>query len=321
VCDRAVHDGQVTIVRRAVDAGVLEILRCPVCRGRIREREDALLCEACGRSFELDGDIPLFLHDDLPGAVAKKREMAGWVAKARTEGWYEPDDEIDRRLPWVEPELAGELWLANAHSFSIMLDRYTQSGMRVLEIGAAKCWAAPHLFARGCSYVASDTLTDAKIGLGRGSFYGEFPRVQADAEHLPFADEVFDTTFCVATLHHALDLTAMVREMARVTRRGGFVFALNEGSRGLFASGDSPEQAAEKELGINEHVHTVWTYFASFVRAGLRVRRMERAEGWPLVGIGRVLEGLPKVGMTLGTLVHLSTGTYAGVSIYSRKPA
>jgi hypothetical protein len=25
--------------------------------------------------------------------------------------------------------------------------------------------------------------------------------------------------------------------------------------------------------------------------------------------------------MTLGTLVHLSTGTYAGVSIYSRKPA
>ena len=65
----------------------------------------------------------------------------------------------------------------------------------------------------------------------------------------------------------------------------------------------------------------MWRYFASFLRAGLRVRRMERAEGWPLVGVGRVLERLPKVGMTVGTLVHLSTGTYAGVSIYSRKPS
>ena len=97
--------------------------------------------------------------------------------------------------------------------------------------------------------------------------------------------------------------------------------ALNEGTRGLFASGDSPEQEAEKKLGINEHVHTVWAYAAAFAGAGLRIRRMERAEGWPLVGVGRLLERLPKVGMTLGTLLHLSTGTYAGVSIYSRKPA
>ncbi|TML25430.1 MAG: methyltransferase domain-containing protein [Actinobacteria bacterium] len=305
---------------RAVDAAVLEILCCPVCRGRLDEEDAALVCEACGRSFDLDGDIPLLLHDDLPGAREKKREIEGWLAKARAEGWYEPDDEIDRMLPWVDPELAGDLWLANAHSFSVMLDRYIAAGMRVLEVGAAKCWAAPHLLARGCSYIGSDTLTDQSIGLGRGAFYGGFSRIQADAEHLPFVDEVFDATFCVATLHHALDLTAMVGEMARVTRPGGVVCALNEGTRGMLASGDSPEQEAEKKLGINEHVHTVWAYFGAFVRAGLRVRRMERAEGWPLVGLARVLEKLPKVGMTAGTLVHLSTGRYAGVSVYSRKP-
>jgi len=302
-----------------LDTALLEILRCPICRGRLQRRAE-FACETCGRSFGVDGGIPLFLHDDLPGARAKKRELEGWLAKARGEGWYEPDDEIDRKLPWVDPELAGDIWLANAHSFSLMLDRYVEPGMHVLEVGAAKCWAAPHLLARGCSYVGSDTLTDANIGLGRGSLYGAFPRVQADAEHLPFADEVFDTTFCVATLHHALDLSAMVREMARVTRRGGLVCALNEGTRGVFASGDSPEQEAEKKLGINEHVHTVWAYFGAFVRARLRVRRMERAEGWPLVGLSGVLERVPKLGMTLGTLVHLSTGSYAGVSIYSRRP-
>jgi hypothetical protein len=37
------------------------------------------------------------------------------------------------------------------------------------------------------------------------------------------------------------------------------------------------------------------------------------------VGIGALLGKVPKVGLTLGTLVHLSSGTYAGVSIYSRK--
>jgi SAM-dependent methyltransferase len=309
------------IIVAALDAALLEILRCPVCRGSVSDEGPSLGCVACHRSFAFEGGIPLFLHDDIPGAREKKREMDGWVAKAKAEGWYEPDDAIDRELPWADPALAGELWRANAHSFAVLRDRYLEDGMRTLEVGAAKCWAAPHLLARGCSYVGTDTLTDAKIGLGRGAFYGAFPRVQADAEHLPFADGVFDLTFCVATLHHALDLHGMVSELARVTRRGGLVCALNEGTRGLFASGDSPEQEAEKQLGINEHVHTVWAYAAAFARAGLRIRRMERAEGWPLVGVGRVLERLPKIGMTLGTLVHLSTGTYAGVSIYSRKPA
>jgi SAM-dependent methyltransferase len=305
-----------------VDAELLEILRCPVCRQPLGEGQRGLACSGCGRAFGMDGGIPLLVHEDLPGARAKQRETAGWIEKARAEGWYEPDDEVDHALPWVNRELGwdDELWLANAHSFNVMLDRYLEPGMRVLEVGAAKCWAAPHLIASGCSYVGTDTLVDPNIGLGRGAFYGDFPRVQADGEHLPFADDAFDATFAVATLHHALDLRGMVRELARVTRPGGFVCGLNEGSRGFTASRDSPEQAAEKALGINEHVHTVWAYLAAFLRAGLRIRRIERAEGWPPVGVGGALAKLPKVGTTLGTLVHLSTGAYAGVSIYSRKP-
>jgi SAM-dependent methyltransferase len=288
----------------------------------VRDGGDGLACDGCGRSFGRDDGIPLMLHDDLPGAREKKREMRGWVEKARAEGWYEADDEVDRVLPWVNRELGwtDELWLANAHSFNVLLDRYVEPGMALLELGAAKCWAAPHLERLGCTYVGTDTLTDERIGLGRGAFYGDFPRVQADGEHLPFADASFDVTFCVATLHHALDLRRMAAEMARVTRPGGVVAALNEGTRGLRASGDSPEQAAEKELGINEHVHTVWAYLGAFLRAGLRIRRIERAEGWPPVGIGGALARLPKVGTTLGTLVHLSSGGYAGVSVYARKP-
>lgn len=303
---------------------LLEILRCPFCRSPLRTDGDGLACSGCGRTFVRAPDgIPLLLHEDLPGAREKLREADGWLEKARGEGWYEPDDTVDAVLPFVNRELGwnDSNWLANGHSFQVLLDRYVQDerGLRVLEVGAAKAWAARFWLERDCEYVATDILVDPNIGLGRGAFYGEFGRVQADGENLPFADETFDVTYCVATLHHALDLPKMVREMARVTKPDGVVAGLNEGTRGVGRSPENPDQAGEKRLGINEHVHTVLGYAAAFTRSGLVVRRMERSDGWPPVPYGYFLSRLPKVGMTLGTLTHLSAARYAGVSIYARK--
>jgi SAM-dependent methyltransferase len=263
------------------------------------------------------------LHDELPGAREKLREAEGWLDKARNEGWYDPDDAVDAVLPFVNRELGWNdpNWLANGHSFQVLLDRYIADarGLRVLEVGAAKAWASRFWLERDCDYVATDILVDRNIGLGRGAFYGDFGRVQADGEHLPFGDGTFDVTYCVATLHHALDLPRMVEEMARVTKPGGIVAGLNEGTRGIGRSPDNPEQAGEKELGINEHVHTAIAYAAAFVRAGLVMRRMERSDGWPPVPFGYFLSRLPKIGMTVGTIAHLSAARYAGVSIYARK--
>ena len=189
----------------------------------------------------------------------------------------------------------------------------------MLEVGAAKAWASRFWLERECDFVATDILVDEKIGLGRGAFYGDFGRVQADGEALPFPNGYFDVTYCVATLHHALDLDRMVCEMARVTRSGGVVAGLNEGVRGVLRSADNPEQQAEKDLGINEHVHTVWAYALAFARNRLTIRRLERADGWPPVPFGYFLSHVPKVGMTLGTLLHLTPAKYAGASIYGRR--
>jgi SAM-dependent methyltransferase len=303
---------------------LLEILRCPFCRSSVREDGDGFACVGCGRRFGRAPDgIPLMLHEELPGARVKLREAEGWLEKARSEGWYEPDDAVDAVLPFVNRELGWNdpNWLANGHSFEVLLGRYVDGarGLRVLEVGAAKAWAARFWLERDCEFVATDILVDENIGLGRGAFYGDFGRVQADGENLPFADATFDVTYCVATLHHALDLTRMVREMVRVTKPGGTVAGLNEGIRGVGRSAENPDQAGEKELGINEHVHTVWSYFAAFARGGVTVRRMERADGWEPVPFGYFLKRVPKVGMTLATLAHLSAGKYAGVSIYGRR--
>src|SRR5947209_6545741 len=138
---------------------LLEVLRCPFCRSELREAGDALACSGCGRTFGRAPDgIPLMLHEQLPGAPAKLREAEGWLEKARAEGWYEPDDAVDAVLPFVNRELGWNdpNWLANSHSFQVLLDRYIQAerGLRVLEVGAAKAWAARFGRGRGCEYVA-----------------------------------------------------------------------------------------------------------------------------------------------------------------------
>jgi uncharacterized protein YbaR (Trm112 family)/ubiquinone/menaquinone biosynthesis C-methylase UbiE len=298
-----------------------EILRCPVCRGRL-SGEDEFLCRSCGRRYPVEAGIPRLLDDSLPGMRAKRREIAAWVELAKEEGWYEPDDEVDAALPYLCRDLGWDdkTWRANEHSFDVLLDRFVRPGMRVLEVGAAKCWASHHLVSRGVEYVATDILDDPNIGLGRGAFYGEFPRIQADGEHLPFADASFDLSYCVATLHHALDLGRMVRELTRVTRRGGIVAALNEGTRALRRSGENPEQAREKELGINEHVHSLPAYVWAFTRAGLVVRRIEQAEGYGDLRrrriAGRLLR-LPGVGRSAATLFSQCCHGYSGVSLYT----
>jgi SAM-dependent methyltransferase len=306
-----------------VQTPLLELLRCPCCRASLTLAGETFSCSGCGRSFGVENGIPLMLHADLPGAREKLAEVAGWVEKARSEAWYEPDDAVDAVLPFLNEELGWDdlNWASNSHSIRVLLDRVAGHELRVLEVGAAKAWASRFWLERGCEFVATDILTDPRIGLGRGAFYGDFPRIQADGEHLPFADGSFDVVYCVATLHHALDLLQMVSEMARVARPGAVVAGLNEGTRGVLRSPENPEQVAEKKLGINEHVHTVWAYVAAFVRSGISIGRLERADGAPPIPFGRVLSKLPRVGPTLGTLTHLSAYPYAGVSLYGEKRA
>ncbi|MBI2828901.1 MAG: methyltransferase domain-containing protein [Acidobacteria bacterium] len=56
----------------------------------------------------------------------------------------------------------------------------------------------------------------------------------ADACHLPFRDDVFDSTFCVAVLQHIGDVDAAVGEFARVTTAGGRVLAVEPDNRARY---------------------------------------------------------------------------------------
>src|SRR5205085_3409735 len=69
----------------------------------------------------------------------------------------------------------------------------------------------------------------------------------ADAGGLPFPDATFDSAFCVAVLQHINDVPRAVRELARVTRPGGRIVAVepDNAARYFYSSSDAGMRAYE----------------------------------------------------------------------------
>ena len=182
------------------------------------------------------------LDETAPGVAEKRREAEGWVEMARAQGWYEPDDAVDAELPYLSRlGWDDDTWRANEHSFGLLLG-LLRPGQRVLEVGAAKCWGAQHVIARGCTYVGTDILADANVGLGRGRSTKRGRAVPAR----PGRRREPAVRGRVVRRHllrrHAPPRARPRRDGGRARARdeaGGHVLALNEGTRAVWRSGDA----------------------------------------------------------------------------------
>jgi 2-polyprenyl-3-methyl-5-hydroxy-6-metoxy-1,4-benzoquinol methylase len=96
------------------------------------------------------------------------------------------------------------------------------TGRRVLDFGCGHGMAAVVLARRGARVTAFDLssgyLHEARLRALANSVSISF--VQADAQHLPFADYSFDRVWGNAVLHH-LDLATTARELYRILVPGG----------------------------------------------------------------------------------------------------
>ena len=88
----------------------------------------------------------------------------------------------------------------------------------------------------------------------------------------------------------------------------------HEGTRAPYRSAANPEQEHEKELGINEHVHTMWAYLGAFVRSGLRPVRVEYAQGPSELSQRNIAGKLLRLGRTPATLWALNAYPYGVAS-------
>ena len=86
----------------------LDVMRCPVCHGRLLDGKGELRCVDCDTAYPVEEGIPLMLDDRLPGIAEKRGEIAGWVEMAKRQGWYVPDDELDAHLPYLTRDCGWE---------------------------------------------------------------------------------------------------------------------------------------------------------------------------------------------------------------------
>jgi SAM-dependent methyltransferase len=119
------------------------------------------------------------------------------------------------------------------HDFSLFLRdaRRPRPGSRILDVGCGAGTAEVMLGRLQISqltlFAVDRDLALARHAAGSGSAHNiRLNVVAAEALELPFADAAFDSTFCVAVLQHVPDVEQATSELARVTKPGGRVVAV-----------------------------------------------------------------------------------------------
>ncbi len=257
----------------------LEVFRCSDCGGDLTSLgvwPDSVTCNHCGRTFSQDEGVWFFHPTAVLNKEGKDKEQQGWERKddaAAESGWEPPADHY-LKLPDQDPHpyYQAAAWYLRI----VMAYGGVWSGKRVLELGAAECWATRRFAEAGADAIALDydprRMKKARIILESCGL--DFPRVAADAEKLPFLDGCFDRVFCCSVLHHFFNLKKAIGEIARVLKPGGIFFGIHEAFHPPYYSRRrilemSPDTIPNIEEGINERSYAVSHYRKLFCDAGL----------------------------------------------------
>src|SRR5215207_4653397 len=145
-----------------------------------------------------------------------------------------------------------ERWWDDAFTDFVKDTLQPRSGRRILDVGCGIGTAEvklSRLRLTQVELVAVDLLVDrvttAQSAARAHNIDAHF--AAADACHLPFAAATFDSVFCVAVLQHINDVNGAVLEMARVTRPGGRIVAVepDNSARYFYSSVDEGRRAQE----------------------------------------------------------------------------
>jgi len=57
-----------------IDAKLLEILACPVCKGPVQEEDGWILCRACNKRYPIRDNIPIMLVEEAEDIPAQDKQ-------------------------------------------------------------------------------------------------------------------------------------------------------------------------------------------------------------------------------------------------------
>lgn len=186
-----------------------ELLRCPVCRGKLREVGQHLVCVVpqCGARFPVVDGIPILINEansvfSMDDIIAHK---TGIYANTR---WDNLKTTLRRFIPSISANIkAGK----NFDSFNKLLPKPA----RVLVVGGGILGHGMETLADNPSLeiIETDVLFSPQTAL------------ICDGHDLPFEDRSFDGVIVQAVLEHVVDPYRCVEEIYRVLNAHGLVYA------------------------------------------------------------------------------------------------
>ena len=147
-------------------------------------------------------------------AATRQRFLDDYIKIRHAEGRGSQDSAYYLALPYRDT--TGRLqdqWTIRAKSYRYLerrvlppIEKQFGRPLRVADLGAGNCWMSYRLALRGHRPLAIDILCDPLDGLAAGRHYQQqtaFPRINAEFDDLPLADESLDVAIYNASIHCA----------------------------------------------------------------------------------------------------------------------
>lgn len=172
---------------------------CPRCTTKVKSDTTALSCLKCKTKFPITNNIYQFVQDK------------------NTETW----DTYWKRVP-VYDDILDLLRKIMNLQLRRYLNKQLTSGSTTLEPGGGSAYVSALLAEKGMNSYALD-YTSQPLRLAQ-QFGSKAVLVQGDMFNMPFSEATFDLTFNNSTLEHLPNPLDALKEMARVTKPGKYVF-------------------------------------------------------------------------------------------------
>jgi len=124
---------------------------------------------------------------------------------------------------WEESQSIDDVYDNGGRVLAALGRGFAPAGARVLEVGAGSGRDSLELVRRGARVSVLDYTPSALRLIARQPGGDRLQRVCGDAFHMPFADGTFDAVFHQGLLEHFHNPLDLLRENARVLKRGGIL--------------------------------------------------------------------------------------------------